>query len=36
MMLTHRNLVANIAQMEHVFTPSEGEVALAVLPFFHI
>ena len=35
-MLTHRNLVANIAQMEHVFTPSEGEVALAVLPFFHI
>ena len=35
-MLTHRNLVANIAQMEHVFTPSSGEAALAVLPFFHI
>ena len=35
-MLTHRNLVANIAQMEHTFTPSEGEVALAALPFFHI
>ena len=35
-MLTHRNLVANIAQMEHTFVPSEGEVALAVLPFFHI
>ncbi|MCE2511599.1 MAG: AMP-binding protein [Acidimicrobiia bacterium] len=35
-MLTHRNLVANIAQMEHTFTPAAGEVALAVLPFFHI
>ena len=35
-MLTHRNLVANIAQMEHTFMPSDGEVALAVLPFFHI
>ncbi len=35
-MLTHRNLVANIAQMEHTFVPSEDEVALAVLPFFHI
>ena len=35
-MLTHRNLVANIAQMEHTFTPSQGEVALAALPFFHI
>ena len=35
-MLTHRNLVANIAQMEHTFVPSDGEVALAVLPFFHI
>ena len=35
-MLTHRNLVANIAQMEHVFTPTGGEVALAALPFFHI
>ncbi len=35
-MLTHRNLVANIAQMEHTFIPAPGEVALAVLPFFHI
>ena len=35
-MLTHRNLVANIAQMEHTFTPADDEVALAVLPFFHI
>ncbi len=35
-MLTHRNLVANIAQMEYTFVPSGGEVALAVLPFFHI
>ncbi len=35
-MLTHRNLVANIAQMEHTFVPSGGEAALAVLPFFHI
>ncbi len=35
-MLTHRNLVANIAQMEHTFMPADGEVALAVLPFFHI
>ena len=35
-MLTHRNLVANIAQMEHTFTPADGEVALAALPFFHI
>ena len=35
-MLTHRNLVANIVQMEHTFVPAEGEVALAALPFFHI
>ena len=35
-MLTHRNLVANIAQMEHTFAPAAGEVALAALPFFHI
>ena len=35
-MLTHRNLVANIAQMEHTFVPSDGEAALAALPFFHI
>jgi len=35
-MLTHRNLVANIAQLEHAFTATEDEAALAVLPFFHI
>ena len=35
-MLTHRNLVANVAQMEHVIEYAEDEVALAVLPFFHI
>ena len=36
-MLTHRNLVANIAQIipPMDFQPGEG-VALAVLPFFHI
>ncbi len=36
-MLTHRNLVANIAQINPPmeFVPGEG-VALAVLPFFHI
>ena len=35
-MLTHRNLVANIAQMEHAISASTGEAALAALPFFHI
>ena len=35
-MLTHRNLVANIAQMDHVLTYGEHELALAALPFFHI
>ena len=35
-MLTHRNLVANIAQVEHAFDLGDDEVALAVLPFFHI
>ncbi|MFT5269543.1 MAG: acyl-CoA synthetase (AMP-forming)/AMP-acid ligase II [Acidimicrobiales bacterium] len=35
-MLTHGNLTANIAQMEHVLLLEEGDVALAVLPFFHI
>ena len=34
-MLTHTNLVANLAQMEHVLK-YEGAVALAALPFFHI
>ncbi len=36
-MLTHRNCVANIVQSEPVISyAEEGEVALAVLPFFHI
>ncbi|HEY5665021.1 MAG TPA: AMP-binding protein [Ilumatobacter sp.] len=36
-MLTHRNLVANIAQAEPcVQLDTAGEVALAFLPFFHI
>ncbi len=34
--LTHRNLVANICQSRVVITSSADEVALAVLPFFHI
>ena len=35
-MLTHRNLVANVCQMEHVLRYDEDEVGLAALPFFHI
>ncbi|MDH4169245.1 MAG: AMP-binding protein [Acidimicrobiia bacterium] len=35
-MLTHYNLVANLEQMSTTLTYDEGEVALAVLPFFHI
>ena len=35
-MLTHRNLVANIAQSLGVITLEEGESFVAVLPFFHI
>ncbi len=35
-MLTHRNLVANIVQSSPVLQYQENEVALAVLPFFHI
>ncbi len=35
-MLTHRNLVANLAQSESVLAMSQGDVAVAVLPFFHI
>ncbi len=35
-MLTHRNLVANIAQLEPAFRPYGDEAALAALPFFHI
>ncbi|MCP5033847.1 MAG: acyl--CoA ligase, partial [Actinomycetia bacterium] len=35
-MLTHRNLVANIEQCTHAIFYADGEVALAALPFFHI
>jgi 4-coumarate--CoA ligase len=35
-MLTHRNCVANLAQSNAMLEYHEGEVALAVLPFFHI
>jgi acyl-CoA synthetase (AMP-forming)/AMP-acid ligase II len=36
-MLTHRNLVANLAQCEPVLaTDGDDEVAIAALPFFHI
>ncbi len=35
-MLTHRNLVANIVQCGPVLTYEPGDVAIAALPFFHI
>lgn len=35
-MLTHRNLVANLVQCEEALGVEDGEVVLAVLPFFHI
>lgn len=36
-MLTHRNLVANLAQTEHILRVEAGkERVIAVLPFFHI
>jgi 4-coumarate--CoA ligase len=35
-MLTHRNLVANLVQVEGALTVEDGEIILAVLPFFHI
>ena len=35
-MLTHRNLVANLVQCEDALSVEDGEVVLAVLPFFHI
>lgn len=35
-MLTHRNLVANIEQCQHAIRYTDDEVALAALPFFHI
>ncbi|MFT3661114.1 MAG: AMP-binding protein [Gordonia sp. (in: high G+C Gram-positive bacteria)] len=35
-MLSHRNLVANVAQIEPLNGMTEEDVVLAVLPFFHI
>jgi acyl-CoA synthetase (AMP-forming)/AMP-acid ligase II len=35
-MLTHRNLVANIAQSDATLPMAAGDVVIAVLPFFHI
>jgi len=35
-MLTHRNLVANIAQFEPTVQLDRDDVVMAVLPFFHI
>jgi acyl-CoA synthetase (AMP-forming)/AMP-acid ligase II len=35
-MLTHRNLVANLAQCESIFEMDQDERLIAVLPFFHI
>lgn len=35
-MLTHRNLIANLMQCEDALEVADGEVVLAVLPFFHI
>jgi len=35
-MLSHRNLVANIEQCRHAILYKDNEVALAALPFFHI
>ena len=34
--LTHRNLVANLVQVEAVLPFTRGEAMLSVLPFFHI
>jgi len=35
-MLTHRNLVANLCQMEGIEPVTEHDVLIAVLPFYHI
>ena len=35
-MLTHRNLVANLVQTTAVLAVDEGETMLSFLPFFHI
>ncbi|MGY0024786.1 4-coumarate--CoA ligase family protein [Streptomyces sp. cg35] len=35
-MLTHRNIATNLAQLEPLIPTHQGERVLAVLPFFHI
>jgi acyl-CoA synthetase (AMP-forming)/AMP-acid ligase II len=35
-MLTHRNLIANVLQIDEVFQISEDDVLVGCLPFFHI
>ena len=35
-MLTHKNLVANLVQIQDAFRISEDDVLVGVLPFFHI
>ncbi len=35
-MLTHRNLVANVAQTLGALPATPDDVVMAVLPFFHI
>ncbi len=35
-MLTHRNLIANVLQINETFDLDEGDVLIGVLPFFHI
>jgi acyl-CoA synthetase (AMP-forming)/AMP-acid ligase II len=35
-MLTHRNLVANLVQVQDVFPIEPGDTLVGVLPFFHI
>ena len=35
-MLSHRNLVANVVQCEALFALSPGDVVIAALPFFHL
>ena len=35
-MLTHRNLVANVMQVQPAIDMDDNEVVIAVLPFFHI
>ncbi|BFO22470.1 hypothetical protein SHKM778_88580 [Streptomyces sp. KM77-8] len=36
MMLTHRQIATNLAQLDPLITAGPGDRILAVLPFFHI